>query len=52
VFDVELLDFLPEAVIRQLQQQQMGAAGGMPGGAAMPGATMPGVPGAEAPQGR
>lgn len=35
VFDVELLDFLPEAVIRQLQQEQMmGGApgGGMPGG--------------------
>lgn len=35
VFDVELLDFLPEAVIRQLQQEQMmgGAPGaGMPGG--------------------
>ncbi|MDF2495020.1 FKBP-type peptidyl-prolyl cis-trans isomerase [Sphingomonas sp.] len=47
VFDVELLDFLPEAVIRQLQQQQMGGAAGMPG---MPGAPQPG---AEAPpQGR
>ena len=44
VFDVELLDFLPEAVIRQLQQQQMGGAAGMPG-AAMPGAEAP-------PQGR
>jgi FKBP-type peptidyl-prolyl cis-trans isomerase FkpA len=29
-FDVELLDFLPEAVIRQMQQQMGG--GGMPGG--------------------
>ena len=45
VFEVELLDFLPESVIRQLQQQQMG---GMPGGA-MPGAA---APQAEAPQGR
>jgi hypothetical protein len=32
VFDVELLDFLPEAVIRQMQmQQQMQQGGGMPG---------------------
>ncbi|QNE30863.1 FKBP-type peptidyl-prolyl cis-trans isomerase [Sphingomonas sp. NBWT7] len=41
VFDVELLDFLPEAVIRQMQQQQMmggGATGaGGPAGAGMPG---------------
>lgn len=38
-FDVELLDYLPEAVIRQMQmQQQMGGA--MPGGA--PGAPAPG----------
>ncbi|MGK6320592.1 FKBP-type peptidyl-prolyl cis-trans isomerase [Sphingomonas sp. DT-204] len=35
VFDVELLDFLPEAVIRQMQmQQQMMQGGGIPGGAA------------------
>ncbi len=34
VFDVELLDFLPEAVVRQMQmQQQMGQA---PGGAGVP----------------
>ena len=34
VFDVKLLDFLPEAVIRQMQmQQQMGVQGGMSGGA-------------------
>jgi hypothetical protein len=52
VFDVELLDFLPEAVIRQLQQQQMGAAGGMPGGAAMPGVGLPGGPASGAPEGR
>lgn len=33
VFDVELLDFLPENVLRQLQmQQQMQQGGGMPGG--------------------
>jgi FKBP-type peptidyl-prolyl cis-trans isomerase FkpA len=45
VFEVELLDFLPEATIRQLQQQQqmqqmMGGAGGpgRPGGPGMPGA--------------
>jgi len=48
VFDVELVDFLPESVIRQMQQQQMGGA--MPGGM-MPGGVMPGgvVPGAAAP---
>ena len=35
VFDVELLDFLPEAVIRQMQmQQQMMQGGGAPGGSA------------------
>ena len=32
-FDVEMLDFLPESVVRQMQMQQMGGAGGMPGGA-------------------
>ncbi len=34
VFDVELVDFLPEAVVRELQQQQMpgGMPPGMPGG--------------------
>jgi len=36
VFDVEMLDFLPEAMVRQIQaQQQMmqgGGAGGIPGG--------------------
>ena len=42
VFDVELLDFLPQSVVQQMQAQaQMGrgAAGGMPGGApsGMPG---------------
>lgn len=31
-FDVELVDFLPETVLRQMQQQ-MGAGGGMGGGA-------------------
>lgn len=45
VFDVELLDFLPEAVIRQMQmQQQMGGAAGAAGASAVPGAE--GVPGA------
>ncbi len=47
VFDVEMLDFLPEAVVRQLQarqQQMMGGMPGMPGGS--PGAPPPGaVPG-------
>jgi hypothetical protein len=42
VFEVELLDFLPEAVIRQLQQQQQMMGGGMPG------AGGPGVPGGPA----
>ncbi|HEX8553140.1 MAG TPA: FKBP-type peptidyl-prolyl cis-trans isomerase [Sphingomonas sp.] len=36
VFDVELLDFIPEQVLRQMQMQQ-GALGGAPGGA-VPGA--------------
>lgn len=36
VFDVELVDFLPEAMVRQLQQQQMMGAG--------PGAPPPGAP--------
>lgn len=38
VFDVELLDFLPQSVVQQMQAQaQMGrgAPGGMPGGAQM-----------------
>jgi FKBP-type peptidyl-prolyl cis-trans isomerase FkpA len=48
IFDVELLDFLPESVIRQMQmQQQMQQGGGaMPGGAmpgSAPGALPPGV---------
>ena len=40
VFDVELIDFLPESVVRQMQAQaqQQGAMGGMPGGALPPGA--------------
>jgi len=37
-FDVQLIDFLPEQVLRQMQQQQM------MGGGAMPGASMPGAP--------
>ena len=32
VFDVEMLDFLPEAAVRQMQQQQQMMGGGMPGG--------------------
>ncbi|MES2339701.1 MAG: FKBP-type peptidyl-prolyl cis-trans isomerase [Pseudomonadota bacterium] len=41
VFDVKLLDFLPEAVVRQMQAQQMGSA--MPGGvpAGEPGSGQP-----------
>ena len=46
-FDVEMIDFLPESVVRQMQaqqmqQQQMQGGGGMPGGPPMPGgAPMP-----------
>lgn len=38
VFDVEMLDFIPEQVLRQMQQQQMmmGGAPGMPGPGAQP----------------
>jgi len=38
-FDVEMMDFLPEAVVRQMQaqqMQQMGGAGGMPGAPGAP----------------
>ncbi len=36
-FDVEMVDFLPEAVVRQMQmQQQMQAQGGIPGAAPPP----------------
>jgi FKBP-type peptidyl-prolyl cis-trans isomerase len=49
VFDLELLDFLPESVIRQMQaqQQQMQGtippgAGGIPGAGAIPGGPPPG----------
>ena len=39
VFDLEMVDFLPEAVVRQLQaQQQQQGMGGMPGA---PGGAMP-----------
>jgi hypothetical protein len=38
-FDIELIDFLPESVVRQMQAQQQ--QGGMPG---MPGALPPGAP--------
>ncbi|WP_374297392.1 FKBP-type peptidyl-prolyl cis-trans isomerase [Sphingomonas sp.] len=54
VFDVQLLDFLPESVVRQMQMRQ-GMGGAMPGGAvpggAVPGGAVPGgvVPGAPAP---
>ena len=45
VFDVELVDFLPESYIRQMQamQAQMGA-GGAGGGAAAPGEAAPPAP--------
>lgn len=44
VFDIDLIDFLPEAVVRQMQMQAQ--QGGMPG---MPGAMPPGAvpPGAQ-----
>lgn len=42
VFEVELLDFLPETVIRQMQmQQQMQMQGAAPGGAGAPPAGAP-----------
>lgn len=47
VFDVKLIDFLPESVLRQMQQQQMMMQGGMPGAGGMPPGAMP--PGAGAP---
>ena len=53
VFDVELLDFLPEAVVRQMQARQQQMMGGMPGGALPPGAVPQGLPpGAVPPAGR
>jgi hypothetical protein len=38
VFDIELIDFLPESVVRQLQAQaqRQGTMGGMPPGAGVP----------------
>jgi len=50
VFDIKLLDFLPESVVRQMQAQQgAGMPGGaMPGGA--PGGAMPGMPPQGAPR--
>jgi FKBP-type peptidyl-prolyl cis-trans isomerase FkpA len=44
VFDVEMIDFIPEAVLRQMQAQQSMMGGGVPGG--MPG----GAPGAPSPR--
>ena len=42
VFDVELLDFIPESVLRQMQQQQMMQQGGaLPPGAGAPPAGVP-----------
>jgi hypothetical protein len=49
VFDVELIDFLPQAVIEQYQKQMMmsmGGAGGPPGAGGTPGAGGP-APGGE-----
>ncbi len=52
VFDIDLIDFLPEAVVRQMQAQvqaQQGMpGGGMPGGGALP----PGMTPPDAPTGR
>ncbi|WP_374944507.1 FKBP-type peptidyl-prolyl cis-trans isomerase [Sphingomonas sp.] len=45
VFDVELIDFLPEAALRQMQQQQMmqqQMQGGAAPGGALPGGAAPG----------
>lgn len=39
VFDVELIDFIPAAVLRQMQQQQQQQMGGLPG---LPGMAGPG----------
>lgn len=50
VFDVKLLDFLPESVVRQMQAQQGAAGPGGPGGAPMPGGAMPGMPPQGAPR--
>jgi len=56
VFDIDLVDFLPEAVVRQMQaqaqQQQGGMPGGMPAGAMPPGATPPGAAEQAAPGGQ
>ena len=40
VFDVELVDFIPEALLRQMQAQQGGLGGGVP----LPGAPAPSAP--------
>jgi FKBP-type peptidyl-prolyl cis-trans isomerase FkpA len=47
VFDIELIDFLPEAVVRQMQAQAQAQGAGGPGGpGGMPrGAMPPGMPG-------
>jgi FKBP-type peptidyl-prolyl cis-trans isomerase FkpA len=47
VFDIELIDFLPEAVVRQMQAQAQAQGAGGPGGpGTMPrGAMPPGMPG-------
>lgn len=45
VFDVQLLEFLPQAIIDQYQQQQQMMGGGMPGGPGGPGGAPGGAPG-------
>lgn len=47
-FDVQLLDFLPEQVVRQMQAQQQMMGGGMPGGVS--GGALGGTPGQPAPR--
>ena len=44
VFDIELIDFLPESVVRQMQALAQAQGGGLPGG--MPRGAMPPMPGA------
>ncbi|MHA6722434.1 FKBP-type peptidyl-prolyl cis-trans isomerase [Sphingomonas sp. RS2018] len=50
MFEIDMIDFLPEAVVRQMQQQQQ-MMQGMPGGPGMPGQAMP-PEGAAPPAGR
>ncbi|WP_066480518.1 MULTISPECIES: FKBP-type peptidyl-prolyl cis-trans isomerase [unclassified Sphingomonas] len=43
IFDVEMIDFVPEAVVRQMQMQQQLQQQGIPGGPGGPGGPPPGV---------